>query len=304
MSSRSVVIDTDPGLDDAVAILFALACGRFDVLGLTTVSGNIGLDTVTANAGRLLALMQRGDVPVIAGSSSPLVRQGIDETAIHGDDGLGGVRLPEPLAAPLEDATGWLAERLAAEELGSVDVLALGPLTNLAHLVGLYPQVAARIGRVIAMGGAIAEKGNVGPRSEFNFASDPEAVDVVLRSGLDLTIVPLDVTRRVRASRAYAEGLAGSGIAAATAAELITAYFNDDAGRESRPLHDPCVMLLALAPELFRIEKMNLAVDLGNEADAGALIVDGEGAGPVKVALGIEAEAALALLAEGLRRDR
>ncbi|GLQ55302.1 nucleoside hydrolase [Devosia nitrariae] len=301
MSRRKVVIDTDPGLDDAVAILFALACGRFDVLGLTTVAGNIGLDRVTANAGRLLALMQRDDVPVIAGSAGPLVRKGIDEAAIHGDDGLGGVRLPEPLANPLEDATGWLAERLAAEERGTVDVLALGPLTNLAHLVGLYPQVAARIGRVIVMGGAIAEKGNVGPRSEFNFASDPEAVDNVLRSGLDLTIVPLDVTRKVRASRAYAADLAGSDVAARAAADLITAYFKNDAGRESRPLHDPCVMLLAVAPQLFRIRTMSLSVDLGNEADAGALIVGGDDAVPVKVAVGIEAEWALALLAEGLR---
>lgn len=301
MSRRKVVVDTDPGLDDAVAILFALACGRFDVLGLTTVAGNIGLETVTANAGRLLALMERPDVPVIAGASGPLVRKGIDEAAIHGNDGLGGVRLPEPLAAPLEDATGWLAERLTAEEPGSVDVLALGPLTNVAHLVGLYPQVAARVGRVIAMGGAIAEKGNVGPGSEFNFASDPEAVDMVLRSGLDLTIVPLDVTRQVRASRAYASDLAGGSIAAGTAAELIAAYFNDAAGRESRPLHDPCVMLLALAPELFCIETMSLSVDLKSETDAGALIVDGENAMPVKVALAVDAEAALALLADGLR---
>ncbi|KKB12422.1 nucleoside hydrolase [Devosia geojensis] len=299
MTRRRVVIDTDPGLDDAVAILHALNCGRFDVLGLTTVAGNIGLDVVTRNAGRLLALMGRGDIPVFAGAAEPLVRKGIDEAAIHGDDGLGCVILPEPAAAPGEDAVGWLADLLAREEPGTVDIFALGPLTNVATLVLLHPAAANRIGRIIAMGGAIDEKGNVGPRSEFNLACDPEAADIVLRAGLDLTLVPLDVTRRVRADRDYVAGLRASGVAGETAAGLIEAYFHNATGRESRPLHDPCVMLLALAPEMFRIETRDLAVDLGGGPDAGALVGEGDTVA-VKVAMGVDADAALALLAGGL----
>jgi purine nucleosidase/pyrimidine-specific ribonucleoside hydrolase len=300
MTRRRVVIDTDPGLDDAVAILHALNCGRFDVLGLTTVAGNIGLDVVTRNAGRLLALMARGDIPVLAGASEPLVRKGIDEAGIHGDDGLGGITLPEPGAPPVEDAVGWLADLLSRREPGTVDILALGPLTNVATLVSLHPAEASRIGRIVVMGGAIDEKGNVGPRSEFNLACDPEAADIVLRAGLGLTLVPLDVTRRVRAGRDYVAGLRASGSpAGTTAAGLIEAYFQNATGRESRPLHDPCVMLLALAPELFRIETHHLSVDLGNGPDAGALVGEGDTVA-VKVAMGIDADAALALLAEGL----
>jgi len=300
MTRRRVVIDTDPGLDDAVAILHALNCGRFDVLGLTTVAGNIGLDIVTRNAGRLLALMARSDIPVLAGAAEPLVRKGIDEAGIHGGDGLGGIVLPEPAAAPGEDAVAWLADLLAREEPGTVDILALGPLTNIATLVSLHSPAADRIGRIIAMGGAIEEKGNVGPRSEFNLACDPEAADIVLRAGLDLTLVPLDVTRRVRAGRGFVAGLrASGGPAGTTAAGLIEAYFHNAAGRESRPLHDPCVMLLALAPEIFRIETRDLAVNLVNGPDAGALVGDG-GTIAVNVAMGVDADAALALLAEGL----
>jgi purine nucleosidase len=293
MIRRSVIIDTDPGLDDAVAILFALNSGRFDVLGLTTVAGNLGIDVTTRNAGRLLALLG-STVPVVSGAAMPLARPGIDEAAIHGDDGLGGVVLPEPLAKPHGYAPYWIAEQLRANHAGSVDILALGPLTNIALLLRDHADAARRIGRLIVMGGVVADKGNVGPHSEFNFASDPEAVDAVLRSGLDVTLIPLDVTRKVRASVDYVQALRGS-IAGSAAADLITAYLQD--GRESRPLHDPCVMLLALAPELFGIETRNVSVDLSDGPDAGALV---EGVVPVKIAMSVDVVGALDLLRTGL----
>lgn len=293
MSNR-VIIDTDPGLDDAVAILFAISSARFDVLGLTTVAGNIGIDVTTTNAGRLLALLNRPDIPVISGAATPLSRPGIDEAAIHGNDGLGGVVLPEPLAAPHGYAPFWIAEQLRASHAGTVDILALGPLTNIALLLRDHPDAARRIGRLIVMGGVVADKGNVGPHSEFNFASDPEAVDAVLRAGLDVTLVPLDVTRKVRASLAYVQALR-TGTAAA---DLIAAYFQD--GRESRPLHDPCVMLLALEPNLFTIEQRRFTVDLGQGPDAGALLETPD-ALPVNIAMAVDSAGALALLANGLR---
>ncbi|MFN3641556.1 MAG: nucleoside hydrolase [Gemmobacter sp.] len=301
MQPIRAVIDTDPGLDDAVAILFALASPAFEVLGITTVAGNIGLGTVTRNAGRLLAVAGRADVPVIAGAAGPLVRKGFDSSEIHGADGLGGVALPEPLAEAQAGAVDWLAALLAAEPAGTVDLLTLGPLTNLARLVTDHPAAARRIRRVIAMGGAVNDRGNVGPRAEFNIAADPEAADIVLGAGLPMTLIPLDVTRQVRADAAWCGRLRASGRpGAAACAALVEAYFASTtvtgALAESRPLHDPCVMLLAEAPGFFGCDAMGLAVDLGEAPDAGALNPDTRRPA-VQVAQRVDAAGALALLA-------
>lgn len=295
--SRKVIIDTDPGLDDAVAILFALACGRFDVLGLTTVAGNIGLERTTANASSLLTVMGRSDIPVISGAARAMLRDNIDAIVIHGNDGLRGVTLPPPTPAQGTDAVAWLAETLLAEPSGTVDILALGPLTNIAWLIDHHPKAAGRIGQLIVMGGAIVEPGNAGPASEFNFASDPEATALVLHADIRTTIVPLDVTRRVRADRSFVEALRGNP-AGDTAADLLTAYLQDD--KTSRPLHDPCVMLLALAPELFGIDVYRLSVNLSDDSNAGGL-TSTPGGSPVSVAMRVDVPAVLELLASGLR---
>lgn len=300
---RAIVIDTDPGLDDAVAILYALSRpDLFDLRGITTVAGNIGLATTTANAGRLLALMGRADVPVIAGADCPLFRPGIDETRIHGADGLGGVALPDPARPAQAGAVGWLADLLRARPPGTLDLLCLGPLTNLAHLIQTAPDAARQLGRVIAMGGAVQEPGNVGPRAEFNMACDPEAAATVLAFGLDLVLVPLDVTRRVRATRGDLDRMAQGGPAARTCAALIAAYIDGTRNMthlaESRPLHDPCVMLLASHPALFGIDTLDLSVNCGAPPDAGALTV---GSGhPGQVALRVDGPAALQALITGL----
>lgn len=301
--SRKIVIDTDPGIDDAVAILFALAEPGFDILGITTVAGNIGIRTTTHNAGRILALGGRSDLPVIAGASGPLARKGFDTVEIHGDDGLGGVAFPEPLKPPLDaPAAIWLADLLDAHEPGAVDILALGPLTNIAQLVLDRPDSARLIGRVIAMGGAIHEPGNVGPRSEFNITADPEAAAIVFASGLRVTLIPLDVTRKVRATRADTARLRASGLSAAIAsADLVDAYFQFTAGGESRPLHDPCVMIHALRPDLFGTQRLSLQVDVGGGPDAGALTVASEGP-EIDVAMTVDGPGALDVLAGGLMR--
>lgn len=298
--SRKVVIDTDPGIDDAVAILFALASPAFEVIGITTVAGNIGISTVIRNAGRILAHAGRSDIPVIAGAAAPLVRKGFDTTEIHGDDGLGGVTFPEPLAPSLDDAVRWLAETLLCHPFGSVDILALGPFTNIARLVREHPAAAGRIGRIIAMGGAIDERGNIGPHSEFNLAADPEAADIVIRAGLPLVLIPLDVTRKVRATRDDLERLRASERPfALVSADLIDAYFQSTTGGTSRPLHDPCVMLYAERPDLFGVDEIALTVDVGDGVDAGALLRDENGP-QAKVAMRVEAAAALDLLAARL----
>ncbi len=293
-----VIIDTDPGLDDAVAILWALAEPGMTVEAITTVAGNIGLGLTTRNALRLTALAGT-PTPVIPGAPRPLAREGRDETRIHGRDGLGGVMLPEPAAAPEPGpAADWLAARLLAEPPGAFELHCLGPLTNLALLLDRAPQAAARLHRVIAMGGAVHEPGNMGPKAEFNFAHDPEALDLVLKAGLDLTLVPLDVTRRVRADAAWLARLARSPRPRAQAvAALVAAYFDatPGAGPESRPLHDPCVPVLARHPGLFGIETLHLTTDLTTHP--GALI---PGSHPVKVAMTVDGSAVLETLAAGL----
>lgn len=295
------VIDTDPGIDDAVAILLALSSPAFDVLGVTTVAGNIGIDTTTRNAGRILALGHRADIPVVAGAAAPLSRKGFDTADIHGNDGLGGVSFPEPAVPPLSDAVEWLAGLLTREPEGTVDILALAPLTNIARLVTDHPEAARRIRRLIAMGGAVDEPGNVGPRAEFNIAADPEAADIVFRAGLPLVLIPLDVTRKVRATRSYTAALRETGLPAAVAsADLIDAYFQSTTGGESRPLHDPCVMLYAEQPELFSLERLSIAVDTGEAPDAGALVEDGAKGSPLDVAMKVKSVEALELLAARL----
>lgn len=304
MATIRAVIDTDPGIDDAVAILYALSSPAFEVLGITTVAGNIGITTTTRNAGRLLALMGRADVPVIAGAAAPMARKGFDSSEIHGNDGLGGVAFPDAQKSAAQGAVEWLAGLLMREAAGSVDVLALGPLTNLGRLVTDHPVAAARIRRLIAMGGVIHEVGNVGPRAEFNMAADPEAAEIVLRAGLPVWLIPLDATRKVRADVPYLDRLRASGTpAAAATAALIQAYFESTtvqgALATSRPLHDPCVMLLAERPELFGCEPLGLAVDLAQSRVAGTLSPDPTAA-PVQVALRVDGAAALALLAARL----
>ncbi len=296
---QRVAIDTDPGLDDAVAILFALCSGLFDVAGITTVAGNLGIGVTTRNAGRLLAFAGRSDIPVIEGAAEPLVRQAVESADIHGGDGMGGVDLPEPARPPLPaDAVAWLSEMLMREPAGSLTVLALGPLTNLARLAADHPAAARRLKGVIAMGGAVDEPGNTGPRAEFNFHADPHAADIVFRAGLPLTVVPLDVTRKVRATREFCARLAAGPPLAVKAGAVIDAYFQSTRGRESRPLHDPCVMLLAARPDLFGIDTIALGVDVADGPDTGALL---RGAGPaVPVAMRVDALAVLDLLATGL----
>lgn len=296
--NRRVVIDTDPGLDDAVAILFALNSGRFDVLGLTTVAGNIGLERTTQNAGKLLAALGRSDIPVISGANEAMLRTNIDALAIHGSDGLRGAALPDPLAPAQVGAVDWLAEVLMTSPTGSVDILALGPLTNIGRLINEHPEAAGRIGQIICMGGTIHEPGNAGPASEFNFASDPEATALVLHTAIKSVVIPLDVTRRVRADLPYVDALRGT-VAGDLAADLLLAYMQD--GKLSRPLHDPCVMLMAVAPELFETKMLRLAVDLGDGADAGALKIRDPGGQPVSVAMQVDVAAALDLLASGFR---
>jgi purine nucleosidase len=198
----SILIDTDPGIDDAIALLYALRSGQ-PVTAITTVAGNLGLAVTTRNAGRITALAGVA-VPVHAGAAAPLHSEARPEIGIHGDDGLGGVAFPE-LSAPAdpEDAVTALTRHLMTQPPGHFTLFCLGPLTNLAMLLQTAPEAARRLGPVIAMGGAVHEPGNAGSRAEFNLAHDAHAAAIVLAAGLDLTLIPLDATRQLRADAAY-----------------------------------------------------------------------------------------------------
>ncbi len=302
MTALRVLIDTDPGLDDAVGILFALADPRFDVVAMASVAGNIGIGTTTRNVGGLLAAMGHDNTPYTAGASGPLGGPAMDEEAIHGADGLGGVILPAPVHTPDgRPATAFLAAHLLAAPPAALTVLALGPLTNLALLAQNAPDAYGRIGRIIAMGGTINEPGNAGLHAEFNMAADPTAAQAVLDAPVPVTLIPLDVTRKLRATPEDLDRLAAFDTPSATlAATLIRAYFARNADRASRPLHDPCVMLMALAPHLFGTTTMTLTVS--RDTHRGRLVPSSGGA-RIDVAMTIDAAGALDTLWRGLGQN-
>jgi purine nucleosidase/pyrimidine-specific ribonucleoside hydrolase len=299
MKALRVLIDTDPGLDDAVAILYALAVVQLNVEAITSVAGNIGITTTTRNVGSLLAVMGRSDIPYAAGALGPLDGPAIHEKGIHGADGLGGIALPAPITAPEgQPATTFLTTHLLAAPPGTLTVLALGPLTNLAHLAKDAPDAYTRIGRIIAMGGTINEPGNAGLHAEFNMAADPLAAHEVFASKVPVTLIPLDVTRKLRATSEDLDRLAAMDTEAATlAASLIRAYFAQNADRASRPLHDPCVMLMALEPQLFGVQSIRLDVDIGTHRGR---LVSSPGGATIDVAMTIDAPGALDMLWRGL----
>lgn len=292
------IIDTDPGIDDAIAILYALRHPDLQIAAMTTVAGNIGLEVTTRNAGSI-ATLAGVETPVHAGAAAPLDRENQPELAIHGDDGLGGVVLPDP-AREVEsrDACAAMAAILDGAEPGSIDLFCLGPLTNLALLLERFPQSAMRLRRVIAMGGALEEPGNMASGAEFNFGHDPEALVRVLDSDLALTFIPLDATRQLRAGPDYLADLRAMGTpAAVTCADLIAAYFTsgspDTPARESRPLHDPCVPLFAIRPELFRVTMRSVEAC----PHSGCLH---PGPREIRVVMGLDAPALRAELRRGL----
>jgi inosine-uridine nucleoside N-ribohydrolase len=300
--SAPILLDCDPGHDDAIALLLALASPEVELLGVTTVAGNQTLDKTTANAIRVLELVGRADVPVAAGSPRPLVREPFVAAYVHGETGLDGPDLPPPQGRPVEaHAVDFLAERLTGTTL-----IATGPLTNLALLLARYPE--ARPERIVLMGGAIAE-GNVTPAAEFNIWADPEAAARVFGSGIDVTMVGLDVTHRALLSGAHAEQLRGAGRAGRFVAELLDFYgvFHREVyGFDGSPVHDAVAVAQVIRPELLELETLNVRVDCESSLCRGRTVVDVRrrtGLEPnANVAVGIESAGFLDLLLERLAR--
>jgi inosine-uridine nucleoside N-ribohydrolase len=271
-----VLVDCDPGQDDAIALLLALASPELELLGVTTVAGNQTLDKVAANAIRVLELAGRGDVPVAAGADRPLARELFTAADAHGETGLDGPELPPARGRALDQhAVDFLAERiLGADE--PVTLVALGPLTNLALLLAERPEAAARLDRIVLMGGAIAE-GNMTASAEFNVWVDPEAAARVFESGLDVTMVGLDVTNRAVLTLEHADRLRPQGpIGAAVAAMLdfYGAFYRQAYDHGGCPVHDAVAVAHLVRPQLLRTLHRRVEVDASSGLCRGRTVVD------------------------------
>ncbi len=269
---QPVIIDTDPGIDDAVAILLALASPEFDVLGLVTVAGNVPLASTTRNALAVLDLARRPEIPVYAGCPRPLARDALAAERSHGKGGLGDLVLPEPTrTAQPEHGVVWLIETLRQARPRSVTLCALGPLTNIATALVMAPDIAQSVGRLALMGGG--SRGNVTPAAEFNIHADPQAAAIVFASGVPITMVPLDVTLTALSTPAR---IAPIRALRTTAGAAVTELLGPRRalGQPPMPMHDPCVIAWLLMPELFQGKDAAVAVESQGTLTLGMTLID------------------------------
>lgn len=275
--TRKIIIDTDPGQDDAVAILLALASPELEVLGITAVAGNVPLALTELNTRKVVELAGRPDIPVFAGCDAPLDRPLVTAEHVHGRTGLDGPTLPDP-QIPLQAKHGvdFIIDTLRGTE--DVTLCPLGPLTNIAAALTQAPDIKQNIQEIVLMGGGFFEGGNITPAAEFNIYVDPTAADIVLRSGVPVTMLPLDCTHqalttapRVAAFRAL-PNRAGPVVAELT--DFFERYDKEKYGSDGAPLHDPCVIAYLLRPDLFNSRFINVEVETISKLTLGATVAD------------------------------
>lgn len=275
-----IIIDTDPGQDDAVAILLALASpDEIAVLGITTVAGNVPLALTEKNARIICELAGRPDIAVFAGCDRPLVQPLVTAEHVHGKTGLDGIALPDPtMLLQAAHAVDFIIDTLRAEPPGSVTLCPLGPLTNIATAFTRAPDIMARVKEIVLMGGAYFEVGNITPAAEFNIYVDPEAAEIVFQSGVPLVVMPLDVTHKVLTTRPRIDAIRAIGSPVAHAVASWTDFFErfDMAkyGAEGAPLHDPCVIAYLLAPALFTGRHINVEIETTSALTRGMTVAD------------------------------
>lgn len=303
---QKIIIDTDPGQDDAVAILLALASPELEVLGITAVAGNVPLPLTLRNARVVCELAGRADLPVFAGCAAPLDRPLVTAEYVHGATGLDGIDLPEP-TMPVQPghAADFIVETLRREAAGTVTLVPIGPLTTIAEAFRRAPDIIPRVGRIVMMGGAYFEVGNVTPAAEFNIYVDPTAAAEVFAAGVDLVILPLDVTHRALTSRSWAEAVRATGpVGAAVASwtDFFERYDREKYGHAGAPLHDPCAIAWLIAPELFSGRRINVEIETEGRFTTGMTVADWWGvSGRTPNALfirDVQADRLFALLAE------
>jgi len=280
MAPRKIIIDTDPGQDDAVAILLALASPEdVEVLGITAVAGNVPLPLTQKNARIICELAGKPETRVYAGCDAPLKRKLVTAEHVHGKTGLDGPQMADPTMA-LQDqhAVDFIIETLRREPAHTVTLCPLGPLTNIAMAFQRAPDVVSRVQQIVLMGGAYFEVGNITPAAEFNIYVDPEAAEIVFKSGVPLVVMPLDVTHRALTNRKRVEAFRALGTEPGRMVAEWTDFFErfDMAkyGSEGAPLHDPCVIAYLIRPDLFQGRHINVEIETTSELTLGMTVAD------------------------------
>lgn len=273
-----VILDCDPGHDDAIALILALASPELKVLAVTTSAGNQTPDKTLNNALRILTLLGRDDIPVAAGAPKPLARELIIADNVHGESGLDGPKLPDPAFAPQAMTGIELMARCLRESPEPVTLVPTGPLTNIALLLAAHPELKGKIARIVLMGGA-AGAGNWTPAAEFNIYVDPEAADMVFKSGIPITMCGLDVTHEAQVMDADIERVRAitNPVAQCVAGllDFFMIYHRDPKwGFAGAPLHDPCTIAWLLAPELFHGVECRVDIETRGEHTVGMTVVD------------------------------
>ncbi|MDZ4311861.1 MAG: nucleoside hydrolase [Cypionkella sp.] len=277
---RKIIIDTDPGQDDAFAIMLALGSPEdIEVLGIVAVAGNVPLALTQKNSRMICELAGKPDVKVFAGCDRPLKRKLVTAEHVHGKTGLDGPSLPDPVM-PLQAQHGveFIIETLRREASGTVTLCPLGPLTNVAQAFLQAPDVVARVQQIVLMGGAYFEVGNITPAAEFNIYVDPEAAEIVFKSGVPLVVMPLDVTHKVLTTRARVEAFRAMGTevgrVSAEWADFFERFDMEKYGSDGGPLHDPTVVAYLIRPDLFKGRHINVEIETQSELTLGMTVAD------------------------------
>lgn len=312
MTTRSIIIDTDPGQDDAVALLLAMASpDELDMRGIACVAGNVPLELTAANARRLVELAGRIDIPVYAGCPGPMLRPLITAEYVHGKTGLDGCDLPPPSIALAEGhAVDFIVDECLAAGPAGITLCPLGPLTNIAQAIVKEPRILPNIAEIVLMGGAVMIPGNVTPSAEFNIYVDPHAAHVVFECGRPVVMMPLDVTHKAITTPERLDAIRAIGTPVSGAVVGMLDFYDrfdmDRYGMAGGPLHDPCVIAWLLKPELFSGRHVRVAVETRSELTMGRTVADWWGiTGEEPNAMiinGIDADGFYALITERLAR--
>lgn len=277
--ARPIIIDTDPGQDDAVAILLALASPELELVGITTVAGNVPQPLVTTNTLKLVELVGRSDVPVFAGADRPLVRDLYTAEYVHGPTGIDGVDLPTPVTPVAEQhAVDLIVDSCLAAGVEGMTLCPIGPLTNIASAITREPKIVAQIREIVLMGGGFFEGGNTTPVAEFNIYVDPDAARIVFGSGAPITMFPIDVTHKALVLPEDLERIRRIGTPVSDAvAGMLDFYERHDIekyGMAGGPLHDPCVVAYLIDPALFSGKPCRVDIEADSALTMGQTVVD------------------------------
>lgn len=278
MAEKRIIIDTDPGIDDALAILLALASPELEVEALTVVHGNCNVDQGVRNALSVLELAGRADIPVVRGAALPLVKPLLLAPETHGQGGIGYAHLPEPAAAAVPGHAAHLLIDSLLSSPGEISLVAVGPLTNIALAIRMEPRIVPAINELIIMGGAVRHGGNTTPLAEFNTYCDPHAAHIVFHAGIPLKLVPLDVTYQVLLTAADVQGLLQTGSPIASFIEQATRFYMEFHGAHQKIegciINDPLALALSFLPELVQTEALYVDVDISGGVSMGKTFAD------------------------------